>query len=76
MYRRKLEKKFFCAIYEKKRHDGKTITHKLRFIDSFRFMTASLLDLVDDLSGRIFNSIVFTKCVERKKLTQNASLIS
>ena len=66
---------FLCHLW-KKRNDGKTITHKLRFIDSFRFMTASLLDLVDDLSGRIFNSIVFTKCVERKKLTQNASLIS
>ena len=35
-----------------------TITHKLRFIDSFRLMQASLSDLIDDMSGK-FNS---TEC--------------
>ena len=35
---------------------GKTITYKVRFIDKFRFMSTSLLELVDNMSG-IFNSI-------------------
>ena len=37
-------------------------------------MKFSLSDLVDNLSRRIFNSIVGTKCVE-EKLMQNASLM-
>ena len=61
---------------KKKCDDNRTITHKLRFIDSFRFMNFSLSDLVDNLSGRIFNSIVCTKCMERKKLIRNAVLLS
>ena len=36
---------FFTPI-KKKCDDGKIITHKLRFIDSFRFMAASLSELV------------------------------
>ena len=34
----------------------KTITYKLKFIDTFRFMSASLSELVDNTS-EIFNSI-------------------
>ena len=59
---------FSVPFMKKKSDDGKTIAHKLRFIDSFRFMTASLLDVVDNQSGRIFNSIVCTKCLEGKKI--------
>ena len=66
----------FSVPIKKKCDDNKTITHKLRFIDSFRFMNFSLSDLVDNLSGRIFNSIVCTKCMERKKLIRNAVLLS
>ena len=46
--------------------DNKTITHTLMFIDSFRFPNFQLSDLADNLSGRIFNSIVCTKCMKRK----------
>ena len=56
----------FSVPIKKKCDDNKTITHKLRFIDSFIFMNCSLSDLVDNLSRRTFNSIVCTKCMEKK----------
>ena len=42
----------FSAPIKKENNNGKTITYKLKFIDSFRFMSASLSDLVDNLSDR------------------------
>ena len=51
----------FSVAIKKKCDDNKTITHKLRFIDSFRFTNFSLSDLVDNLSGRVFSSVVRTK---------------
>ena len=58
----------FSVPNKKKQDDGKIITHTLRFIDIFRLMNVSLSDLVDNLSGRIFNSIVCTKYMERKRI--------
>ena len=34
--------------------NGKTITYKLKFINSFRFMSSKLSDLVDNLSEKIY----------------------
>ena len=45
----------FSVPIKKKCDDNIIITHKLRFIDSFRFMNFSLSDLVDNLSRRIFS---------------------
>ena len=57
----------FSTAIKKKCDDGKKITRKLRFIDSFRFMSASLSDFADSLSG-IFISKVCKTCMERKKI--------
>ena len=46
----------FSVSIKKECGGGKTITCKLRFIDSFRFMSISLSELVDNMSG-IFNGI-------------------
>ena len=51
----------FSVPIQKKCDDGKTITYKLRFIDSFRFMSTSLSELVDTMSGK-FNSIECKSC--------------
>ena len=40
----------FTVPMKKENKDGKLITFKLKFIDSFRFMSRSLSDLVDNLS--------------------------
>ena len=46
----------FSVTIKKECDNGKTITRKLRFIDSFRFVATSLSELVDNISG-IFSSI-------------------
>ena len=46
----------FSSPIKRKCDDGKTVTYKLIFIDSFRFRPTSLSELVDNMSGN-FNSI-------------------
>ena len=49
-----------------KEHDnGKTITYKINFLNSYRFMQSKLSDLVDNLSE--INNKVCKPCMERKK---------
>ena len=56
----------FSVPIKKKCVDGKTITHKLKFIDSFRFTPTSLSELVDNLSGN-FNNIECKSCTENNR---------
>ena len=55
----------FSVTIKKELDNGKIITYKLRFIDSFRFMSISLSKLVDNLSE------IYKKdckgCKERRK---------
>ena len=56
----------------KKENDEK-ITYKLKFIDSYRFMSTSLSNLVDNLSG-----VYDKECkrrMERKKIRLNCEFI-
>ena len=46
----------FSVTIKKECDNSKTSTHKLKFIDSFRFMLTSLSELVDNMSGN-FNSL-------------------
>ena len=54
--------------------NGKTVTHKLKFIDSFRFMSTSLSELVDNMSG-IFNSIECKSCIEKIKINSECCFV-
>ena len=56
----------FSTPIKKKCDDGETITYKLRFIDSFRFMSTSLSELADNMSGN-FNSIECKSCTENNR---------
>ena len=50
----------------KKEHDNnKTITYKIKFVDTCRFMPSKLSDLVDNLSE--INNKDCKTCIERKK---------
>ena len=62
----------FSTAIKKKCDDGKKITRKLRFIDSFRFMSASLSDLIDNMSG-ICISKVCKKCMGREKINSECN---
>ena len=59
----------FSVPIKKKCDDGKTVTQKLKFIDSFRFMPASLSDLVDKLSE--INKEVCKSCMNHISNVKN-----
>ena len=64
----------FSAPVKKECGDGQTISCKLRFIDGFRFISTSLSELVDNMSG-VFNTIECKSCIEKEKLIQNCVLL-
>ena len=65
----------FSVPVKKEYDDNKTITYKLSFIDSFRFMPTSLSELVDNTSGKIFIVQYVKNAWKEKKLIRNASLM-
>ena len=56
----------------KKQNDGK-ITYKLKFSDSYRFVSTSLSNLADNISG-VYDKEC-NKCMERKKIRLNCEFI-
>ena len=64
----------FSVPIKKGCDDGKTITRKLRFIDSSRFMSTSLSELVDNMSGN-FNSTECKSCTENNRCEECKKLI-
>ena len=63
------EKYISFSVPIKKEHDndsGETITYKIKFIDSCRFMPSKLSDLVDNLSE--INNKDCKTCIERKNI--------
>ena len=56
----------FSIPIKKENDDGKTITYKIKFIDTCRFMQSKLWDLADNLSE--INNKDGKKCMERKKI--------
>ena len=54
--------------------NGKKIAYKLRFVDSFRFMSTSLSELLDNISG-IFNSIECKSCIEKMKINSECCFL-
>ena len=70
-----MEKYIIFSVPIKKECDnGKTITHKLKFLDNFRFMSNSLSELVGNMSG-IFNSIEYKSCIGRIKINSECCFV-
>ena len=66
MLRRKYRKIYYFSVPFKKENSKITITYKWKFIDSYRFMSTSLSNLVNILSG-----VYDKECkrrMERKKI--------
>ena len=54
----------FSVPINKESNNGETVIYKQKFIDSYRFMSTSPSNLVDNLSG--FNKKECKSCMERK----------
>ena len=64
----------FSVPIKKECDNNKTITYKIKFIDSFRFMSDSLSNLVNNTSG-IFNSIECISCIEKIKINSECCYV-
>ena len=62
------------SVSIKKEHDNnKTITYKMKFVDTFRFMSIKLLDLVNKLSE--INNKDCKTCIEWKNIKSDCEFI-
>ena len=63
----------FSVPIKKECDNNKTITYKLKFIDSFRFMSTSLSELVDNTSG--IQSKEYKSCIEKMKINSECCFV-
>ena len=63
----------FSVLIKREYDNGKTITYKIKFIDSCRFMQSKLSDLVDNLSE--INNKDCKTCMERKNIKSECDFI-
>ena len=52
----------FSVPVKKESNEDDTIIYRIKFIDSFRFMSTSLSTLVDNLSNKIIENVKCKKC--------------
>ena len=64
----------FSVPFKKECGNYETVTYKLKFIDSFRFIPDSLSNLVDNTPG-IFNSIECKSCIEKIKINSECCFV-
>ena len=64
---------FSVPIKKEHNHNGEKITYKLKFINSCRFMSSKLSDLVDNLSE--INRKDCKTCIERKNIKSECEFI-
>ena len=71
----KIQKKYisFSVPIKKEHGNNKTITYKVKFVDTCRFMPSKLLDLVGNLSE--MNNKDCKTCIERKNIKSEFELI-
>ena len=71
MFRRKYIKIYITLSVpiKKELDNGKTIKHKIKFVDSFRFISSSLSNLVDNLAEGLHNY----KCTDCKSCPEYIS---
>ena len=63
----------FSFPIKKELDNGKTITYKIKFIDSFRFMSSKLSDLIYNLSE--IYSKECRRCKKKKKKKNNYPIL-
>ena len=63
----------FSIPIKNENEDGKTITNKIKYIDTCRFMQSKLSDHADNLSE--INNKDCTKCMERKKIRSECEFV-
>ena len=68
---------FSVPIKKKIENKDLEITHKIKFIDSYRFMSSSLSKLVDNLSEGIHNNkcLDCNSCLDYVRITKNEKLL-
>ena len=64
----------FSVTIKKELNSGETVTYKIRFIDSLRFMSTTLSELVDNTS-EFLKSEECKSCIEKMKINSKCCFV-